>query len=173
MNLAALRSRVRALRRKLVLARAQVILYRMAEEECLEWARAQDQGKTPSRTPRLHPAGSQGRLPVAFLHRRDQLPQPMPPQGPTPRHRSALQNPDSLGPRLPPALLTKPNPFALTPSKDHPPAPGQSRFSHRHTRIVIPNGALSFPANHCHSERSEESKIPRGKGCSVSANCLT
>ena len=47
MNLAALRSRVRALRRKLVLARAQVILYRMAEEECLEWARAQDQGKTP------------------------------------------------------------------------------------------------------------------------------
>ena len=47
MNLAALRSRVRALRRKLVLVRAQVILYRMAEEECLEWARAQDQGKTP------------------------------------------------------------------------------------------------------------------------------
>ena len=47
MNLAALRSRVRALRRKLVLARAQVVLYRMAEEECLEWARAQDQGKTP------------------------------------------------------------------------------------------------------------------------------
>ena len=43
MNLAALRSRVRALRRKLVLARAQVILYRMAEEECLEWAQAQDQ----------------------------------------------------------------------------------------------------------------------------------
>ena len=47
MNLSALRSRVRALRRKLVLARAQVILYRMAEEECLEWARAQNQGKTP------------------------------------------------------------------------------------------------------------------------------
>ena len=47
MNLAALRSRVRALRRKLVLARAQVILYRMAEEECLRWARAQDQGQTP------------------------------------------------------------------------------------------------------------------------------
>ena len=47
MNLAALRSRVRALHRKLVLARAQVILYRMAEEECLEWACAQDQGQTP------------------------------------------------------------------------------------------------------------------------------
>ena len=47
MNLAALRSRVRAIRRKLVLARAQVILYRMAEEECLRWDCAQDQGKIP------------------------------------------------------------------------------------------------------------------------------
>ena len=47
MNLAALRSRVRALRRKLVLARAQVVLYRMAEEECLRWDCAQDAGKTP------------------------------------------------------------------------------------------------------------------------------
>ena len=47
MNLAALRSRVRAIRRKLVLARAQVVLYRMAEEECLRWAQAQDQGQTP------------------------------------------------------------------------------------------------------------------------------
>ena len=56
MNLAALRSRVRALRRKLVLARAQVILYRMAEEECLRWDCAQDAGKTPPE-------------PHAFIHR--------------------------------------------------------------------------------------------------------
>ena len=57
MNLAALRSRVRALRRKLVLARAQVILYRMSEEECLRWARAQDEGKTP-RKPQTSSSGS-------------------------------------------------------------------------------------------------------------------
>ena len=121
MNLAALRSRVRALRRKLVLARAQVILYRMAEEECLEWARAQDQGKTPPEphdfVQRVVKAGF--RLP-SFIGR-DQLLQPMPSQGPTPRHRSTLQNPDSLGPRLPPAILTRSIPFALSPVEGPPP----------------------------------------------------
>ncbi len=41
MNIDALRSRVRALQRKLALPRAQLVLQRMADELCQEWSCAQ------------------------------------------------------------------------------------------------------------------------------------
>lgn len=45
MNIDALRSRVRALQRKLALPRAQLILQRMADELCQQWSCAQVEGQ--------------------------------------------------------------------------------------------------------------------------------
>ena len=134
MNLAALRSRVRALRRKLVLARAQVILYRMAEEECLEWARAQDQGKTPPKphdfVQRVVKAGF--RLPsftgvISYLTRcrpKDQPPDTVqlyktliPWPTPTPCHPDQAQLP--TGPPVLPALSRNPE-FPIFAYSGHP-----------------------------------------------------
>ena len=41
MNISALQSRVRALRRKLALPRARLVVQRMADELCLQWTSAQ------------------------------------------------------------------------------------------------------------------------------------
>ena len=48
MNISQLRSRIRALRRKLVRPRAQLLIQRLADELCLEWACGQaDQKPLP------------------------------------------------------------------------------------------------------------------------------